>query len=351
MASVSRPLGTAALLVAPALAQSTTLDFAQVTSNEVAWDYGDYVESSSTGGYTYTGTGGFTPHVHVTLGSEENGIGEPLFTWATGYNDLVDVMYASVSGTDAHVNEIVVTLSAEPGYLASLEAFDIGNWGAAVTLPYVRVFDETGLLLYEDLDVFLEPNTSPIEKNYAFSPVLEGRVVTLRVSVQGLFGLADNVGLDNLQFGERTDAGNGVGTPYCQAADNSTRNAGRLTALGSASVSSGDLELLASGLPVNTFGFFIASRQSGLVVRPGGSSGNLCLSGAIGRYVGPGQIQNTIGTGILRLPIDLASIPSPTGPVAASAGESWYFQAWHRDTIGGSATSNFTEALQVDLVQ
>jgi hypothetical protein len=28
-------------------------------------------------------------------------------------------------------------------------------------------------------------------------------------------------------------------------------------------------------------------------------------------------------------------------------GETWYFQAWHRDLVGGTATTNFTDGLEV----
>jgi hypothetical protein len=34
--------------------------------------------------------------------------------------------------------------------------------------------------------------------------------------------------------------------------------------------------------------------------------------------------------------------------VAVAAGETWNFQSWHRDAVGGVATSNFTDAVQLD---
>ena len=67
-------------------------------------------------------------------------------------------------------------------------------------------------------------------------------------------------------------------------------------------------------------------------------AGNLCLGGAIGRYAGPSGIS---------LAIDLTQLPQPTGPVTALPGESWNFTAWHRDTSGMGATSNFTDGLAV----
>ncbi|MEM9380168.1 MAG: right-handed parallel beta-helix repeat-containing protein [Planctomycetota bacterium] len=145
---------------------------------------------------------------------------------------------------------------------------------------------------------------------------------------------------------ERTDF---IGQVDCVAANNSIGARGRIDASGSLDVASNDVTLIASDLPQSAFGFFLASRTRGFVANPGGSAGNLCLSGAIGRYVGPGQVQNTGATGSFELVIDLASIPQPNGAVAALPGESWSFQAWHRDSVIGIPTSNFTDGVRLTL--
>jgi hypothetical protein len=75
--------------------------------------------------------------------------------------------------------------------------------------------------------------------------------------------------------------------------------------------------------------------------------GNLCLGGAIGRYVGPGQVLNTGTTGGFSLVLNLNQTPTPTGLVAIAGGQTWNFTAWHRDAVAGSATSNFTNALSI----
>ena len=139
-----------------------------------------------------------------------------------------------------------------------------------------------------------------------------------------------------------------IGTNYCMANANSTGSIGVQSALGSATVADNDVTLVASSLPNNSFGFFIASLDQGFVANPAGSQGNLCLAGAIGRYVGPGQIQNSGGNGEFQLAIDLTMVPQPTGLVSVSAGESWNFQTWFRDVVGGTATSNFTNGLEID---
>jgi hypothetical protein len=151
--------------------------------------------------------------------------------------------------------------------------------------------------------------------------------------------------IDNLEF----DAGPGtIGTVYCApAVANSTGVPGELVATGSTVVANNDVTLVASSLPLSSFGFFLNSRTQGNVQQPGGSQGVLCLSGSIGRYVGPGQVMNTGMTGGFALQLDLTQMPTPTGPVPALAGETWNFQTWHRDAVGGVATSNFTSAVSI----
>ena len=144
--------------------------------------------------------------------------------------------------------------------------------------------------------------------------------------------------------------GGTLGTSYCgPGVPNSTGNSGEMSATGSLVVANNNVTLLASSLPNNAFGYFLTSRTQGMVPQPGGSLGVLCLGGNIGRYTGPGQIQNTGMTGEFDLLLDLTQMPTPTGFVAAAAGETWNFQAWHRDSVGGAAVSNFTDGLQLDL--
>jgi len=78
-----------------------------------------------------------------------------------------------------------------------------------------------------------------------------------------------------------------------------------------------------------------------------GSIGRLCVSGSVGRAVGGVLDSGTLGTLVAQ--VDLAAIPQPTGPVAAQPGETWHFQAWHRTTLAGQPTSNFTDAVRVTL--
>jgi hypothetical protein len=139
-------------------------------------------------------------------------------------------------------------------------------------------------------------------------------------------------------------AGVPIGNNYCISNPNSTGQIGRIDAYGSALVAANNVTLSATRLPTNAFMYFLTSTTTAQTNNPGGSLGNLCLGGAIGRYTGAGQIQNTGGTGSANLVLNLNQIPTPTGFVSAMAGQTRNFQAWHRDSVGGAAVSNFTDA-------
>ena len=142
-----------------------------------------------------------------------------------------------------------------------------------------------------------------------------------------------------------------IGVPYCgPAVANSTGVPGFLTAGGSRNASDNYVILDALDLPMNSWGFFLAGLTQGFVTNPGGSEGNLCLGGAIGRYVGPGQIKNSETEGSFRLILDLTQMPQPAGFVSVQSGDTWSFQTWHRDAVGGAATSNFTNGVEVQFL-
>ncbi len=144
------------------------------------------------------------------------------------------------------------------------------------------------------------------------------------------------------------DALGAIGVPYCSnAIPNSTGAPGQLRAGGSDSPAVNALTLAAFDLPAGKFGFFVGSQDQGSVLPVPNSIGRLCLGGSIARFTGTGQVASSGLSGQFFVDIDLTSIPSPTGVVAAVPGETWNFQAWHRDTVAGTATSNFTTAVSI----
>lgn len=135
-----------------------------------------------------------------------------------------------------------------------------------------------------------------------------------------------------------------VNDVFCTSNPNSTGRRGVCSVGGSDRVLDNELRVSASQLPRQTFGLFAVSLDAGFTPDAGGSQGNLCLSGSIGRYApsssGP--------LGVLRLDVDLNAVSAPTGTFAATAGQTLRFQAWHRDVDPG-VTSNFTNAVAVTL--
>lgn len=141
--------------------------------------------------------------------------------------------------------------------------------------------------------------------------------------------------------------GSQVGSPYCgPAVANSTGQPSELRAFGSTVAADDDLTLRATQLPPNQFAMMIVGTSSGLTPMPGGSQGNLCLSGSVGRYNGAGQLRFSGISGEVTLALDLTQTPTATGPTPILAGQTWYFQCWYRDQNPGPA-SNFTNGVMV----
>ena len=158
----------------------------------------------------------------------------------------------------------------------------------------------------------------------------------------GAVYLVDVAGLDSDGDGY-TDSCFGWGQTYCSpAVANSTGGPGEIQALGSPVALDGMLELHAVGLPNFQFAYFLASQTTGLISGPGGSQGNLCLGGSIGRF--NTQVGSTGGAGAYSIVVDTRDFPAPLPSVLIS-GQTWNFQCWFRDANPG-ATSNFTNAFQ-----
>jgi hypothetical protein len=201
---------------------------------------------------------------------------------------------------------------------------------------------EAGMVeLYLDGALVLQSNIGPLNtgnnlnfttNNYSNGTAFNGCIRELRVSNDTTLGPTGPTP---------------IGSNYCTAVPNSTGNIGAIGATGSDDVVDNDVTLAATDLPNNAFGYFLTSQTQGFVQNPGGSSGNLCLGGSIGRYVGPGQIKNTGATGSYTLQLNLPTTPQPAGSVSIAAGETWNFQSWYRDAVGGTPTSNFTNGLAI----
>jgi hypothetical protein len=134
---------------------------------------------------------------------------------------------------------------------------------------------------------------------------------------------------------------------YCTAVANSTGSSGVINAQ-NIDLNTRTMELVGSSLPTNSFAYSIGSLTQGFAANPGGSSGNICVGGSIGRTIG-GSILNTGASGSLLENVNLNVIPQPAGPVSVQSGQTWHFQFWHRDVILGLGipTSNFTNGVRI----
>lgn len=136
------------------------------------------------------------------------------------------------------------------------------------------------------------------------------------------------------------------GPVICPGETNSTGYPARLTAFGTSVVSFNRTELVSIGLPAGATAlplFSLTPNPGG--VQPIGSVGTLCLGGPIGRGLSTMIVSNAEGVGSTEVFVNV--LPQPNGPVAAQPGETWYAQLWYRDTVMGSMTSNFSDAIAI----
>ncbi len=132
-----------------------------------------------------------------------------------------------------------------------------------------------------------------------------------------------------------------LGAEYCgPAATNSAGRSARMIVTGDPAAATNALILGCADLPPQSFGYFLTSDVMDFVAGPGGSQGNLCLGGGIGRL--SNQIVNSGSAGWVATTLDLTQIPTPTGSVVATAGTTRHFSYWYRDANPG-VTSNFAD--------
>ncbi|MEO1698945.1 MAG: hypothetical protein AAFU73_16755 [Planctomycetota bacterium] len=165
---------------------------------------------------------------------------------------------------------------------------------------------------------------------------------TYRATVDGPSGPVLSVGVQKLLDGAS------VGQTYCDpAVTNSTGVPGRIQAFGSDARADNNLSLVSSQLPPGSFGLLLASRTEASTPLPAPSVGILCIGGTIGRYLGPGEVRPSTPDGRIVLRADLGAIPEGGAFVSGTAGETWHFQTWYRDVVGGAQTPNATDGARV----
>ncbi len=182
------------LLSGAANATVLTFDIGNADNVPLPQDYGDQVTSTTMGSYSYGVAGGFTPNVNVTYFDAD---GNDLTRWTTGYNELVNVIENEIDGAVGYG----ITFTADPGFEVSLASLDMGNWGAAITVPGLSITDGGGAVLYSVANIALPGNSDP-SIAFNFPTAVQASTLNLYINTNGLGGSSDNVGLDNIQFSQ-----------------------------------------------------------------------------------------------------------------------------------------------------
>ncbi|MBX3176846.1 MAG: PEP-CTERM sorting domain-containing protein [Candidatus Hydrogenedentes bacterium] len=157
-------------------------------------DYGDRVTGliDATGSYG-VGSEGFTPNVVV-----DYGVPNPAF-WSTAYSDLTNVIY--IPGVGQGPLEVLFT--ADAGYEVQLYGFDVGSWLSNSAVRTIRVYDQNNAVLFESLaDVIL----ASTHTSFDFNGPLTAESLRIEIDQTGLGGSSDNVGIDNIRFGQTSHA-------------------------------------------------------------------------------------------------------------------------------------------------
>jgi hypothetical protein len=141
------------------------------------------------------------------------------------------------------------------------------------------------------------------------------------------------------QFGKAYVYEKDLGAPTCVGVPNNLGVPATLSAAGSDRAHVGFLDFTARSMPANSPGMLLAGLSEALILNPGGSVGNMCISGGIIRAA----LAITDPAGEWRATLPLPP-PGATSGVPVVAGSTWHFQTWYRQPN----SSNFTGALRVD---
>ncbi len=207
-------LSASLLLAGPAPATILTFDQARTSGTvvptfggaTVPLDYGDAVRGAAMtvpgGQFLYGEAGeGYTPNVDVEMTSgAASPVGAGVSLWETGYGDLDNVLIANNFS-----DFLALRLVADPGYRVGLFGFDLAGWpNTDYLIDAVRLFGPAGTLLFSLLDVAIEGDfAGPRRTSFDFAEGLFATELLLQIDFGNLAGgRHDNIGLDNLRFGQ-----------------------------------------------------------------------------------------------------------------------------------------------------
>lgn len=200
------PNATALILTAAATwltapsAEATILTFDPAAPNftNVDQSYGDRITSTSQGGFLYgVGSEGFTPNVVVGYGPA----GADPARWTTGYGDLVNILFKDADSFPV----LEIDLVADAGFVVRLFDFDMAAYNPAFSSPpsirslQILDMDDGGAVLFGQSDVAISETT---HTTFQFQSPLTSRSLRIRFDSGNLGGLSDDIGIDNIRFGQ-----------------------------------------------------------------------------------------------------------------------------------------------------
>ena len=158
--------------------------------------YGDrVVESPDSNGHAYdiiAGTGlGLTPNVEVNY----VGTGEPRI-WTAGYGDLPFVLFDDLDFEPGFGVELV----ADPGFEVGIIGFDLAAFGSDQVIPGVQIVNESGASVWSAAGA--QTISGSTRSSFSTGGVF-GSSLTIDIDLTGLGGGSDNIGIANIQFGQR----------------------------------------------------------------------------------------------------------------------------------------------------
>ncbi len=211
--SAALALATSAI-AAPSAATVLTFDWTRdpATGNVVSTvspsalpsDYGDFVTGASApvlgGAFLYAEAGeGYTPNIAIEIRAGGATPADPrVELWALGFGDLANVVFGLPASS---FMEIVLT--ADPGFEVELHGFDLGGYpGSDWVINSVDVFG-AGATLFSQADVLVEGSGAAEHTGLAFPTPIAASHLVIRIDYANLqASRQDNIGLDNLRFGQ-----------------------------------------------------------------------------------------------------------------------------------------------------
>lgn len=126
---------------------------------------------------------------------------------------------------------------------------------------------------------------------------------------------------------------------------NSTGALGLLEAYGAVNAGEPATVLSASELPANAFGLFGISASTQPPILAGFGNATLCLGTPVLRWFD--SVGRTSSSGALQVTLPTSALPTLSGQILA--GETWYFQFFHRDAdpASGAPTARSTNAVEL----